>query len=104
MFRRIPYIFLLASISGCVVPISSSCMDSQKYEHPDAIHPPKTSKCSATDAAVYVIAATLKTLDEEDKETKTEVKTEVKCSDMVGKAQKECVSKEKELYEPLDEF
>jgi len=106
MFRKIIYGFLLASLSGCVIPISSSCIDTQKHEHPDVYHPPKTSKCSTADAVVYVLAATLKTLKNEDKgkEPKVETKKTVKCSDMIGKAQKECVRKEKALNDPLDEL
>ena len=104
MFRRIIYISFLAGLSGCVVPVSSSCMDSQKYEHPEFNNPPNNNKCSATDAAAYVIAATLKTLENEDKKNKVEAKKPVKCSDMIGKAQKECARKERELYDPLDEL
>ncbi len=104
MLRKIIYVFILANLSGCVIPVSSSCMDSQKHENPNANPPPNTSKCSATDAAVYVMAATLKTLENEDKTTKAEVKEAVKCSDMVGKSQKECVRKEKKSYDPLDEL
>ncbi|AAZ24012.1 putative lipoprotein [Colwellia psychrerythraea 34H] len=102
MFRWLIYVFILANLSGCVTPVSSSCMDSQKHQNPNANTPHNTSKCSATDAAVYVMAATLKTL--EDKTTKADVKEAVKCSDMVGKSQKECVRKEKKSYDPLDEL
>ncbi len=106
MFRRLIYVFLLTSINGCVIPVSSSCTNTntQTYEHPDPNFPPKTSKCSTTDAVVYVLAATHKTLEDEDKKTEVNTKKAVKCSDMVGKAQKECASKESELYDPLDEL
>jgi len=104
MFRKISAIFLLACLNGCVIPVSSSCIDSQQYEHPDANHPAKSSKCDATDAAVYVIAATLKTLENEDKTTRVDTKKEVTCADMVGKSQKECHRKEKALNDPLNEF
>ncbi len=70
-------------------------MDSQKYENPNANHPSNNSKCGATDAAAYVIAATLKSMEGEDNKTKVNAKELVKCSDMVGKAQKECARKEK---------
>jgi len=104
MFQRIIYTLFLAGLSGCVVPISSSCMDSQKYEHPAANNPPKNSKCSATDAAVYVVAATLKTLEYEEKNKRVKANKTVKCSDMVGKAHKECNRKERESYDPLEEL
>ena len=104
MYQRIIYIVLMASLSGCVIPIGSSCMDSQKHVSLDANHPSNNSKCDATDAAVYVIAATLKTMDGEDKNSSEKAKEAVKCSDMVGKSQKECVRKEKRLYDPLDEL
>jgi hypothetical protein len=79
-------------------------MDSQKYEHPESINPPNNSKCSATDAAAYVIAASLKSMADEDNKTKVNANEPVKCSDMIGKAQKECGSKQRELYDPLDEL
>ncbi len=104
MFRRIIYFLLLAIISGCVLPISSDCIDSQKYQNPNANHPPNNSKCDATDAAVYLIVATLKTLDEEGEKTKVETKKSVACSDMVGRAQKECVRNKQNAYDPLDEL
>lgn len=104
MYRRIIYIVLMTSLSGCVIPVGSSCMNSQKHENLDANRPSNNSKCDATDAAVYVIAATLKTMDDEDKTSSEKAKQAVKCSDMVGKTQKECVRKEKSLYDPLDEL
>jgi len=104
MFRWILSIFVIASINGCVLPVSSSCIDSQKYQNPEINYSPNTNKCDATDAAIYLIAATLKTLDDEDKKTKVGTQKAVKCSDMVGKSQKECVRKKKDLYDPLDEL
>jgi len=104
MFRKIIGVFLLASLTGCVIPVSSNCINTQKYEHPDANFPPKDSKCNTADAVVYVLAATLKTLEDKDKQAKVETKKAIKCSDMIGKAQKECVRKEKALNDPLDEL
>ncbi len=104
MFRWIILLFTVASLISCAVPVSSSCIESQQYHHPDAHNEPNNSKCDATDAAVYLIAATLKTLAEREEKPQTKGAKAVKCSDMVGKAQKECVRKERELYDPLDDL
>ncbi len=104
MLKKIMIFSLIVCLGGCAIPVSNSCIDSQRYEHPDANFPAKESKCTATDAAVYVIAATLQTLENENKKTNVEGTKAVKCSDMVGRSQKACVRKEKESYDPLDEL
>ncbi|TPH16093.1 hypothetical protein [Litorilituus lipolyticus] len=106
MIRGMLFCFTLAVLIGCAKPVSSSCMESQRYKVPENNYPPDNSKCDAQDAAVYVIAATIKTMQEQEKEKKEapSSKEPVKCSDMIGNARKDCLRKEKELNDPLDEF
>jgi hypothetical protein len=103
MFRWVIYVSILTCLIGCVVPISSGCADSQKYQNPEGAKAPSNSKCSTTDAAIYLLAATLKTLDG-DEETEVKRRVIVKCSDMIGRAKKACDQQEREEYDPLDEF
>ena len=106
MIRSTICCFILVFLMGCVVPVSSSCMKSQQYKVPDNNYPPDNSKCDEKDAAVYVIAATLKTIQENEKDKKEAPSTKApeKCSEMIGNARKECLRKDKELNDPLDEF
>ena len=55
----------------------------------------------STDEAEKLI---IKTLEDEGNKTKVKSKKAIKCSDMIGKVQKECVRKEKSLNDPLDEL
>jgi len=94
-------------LSGCVLPISSSCQDTFTHENPNIIPTNKTQDCSDLDAAVYLAAAIYKTVEEEktkSKTTKVETKNEVKCSNMLGKSQKKCLRQKNDLNDPLDEF
>lgn len=99
MFKKIAYVLLVLSLNGCV---SSGCIDTNQHAHPE-IRSSKTQNCTSMDAAVYVATATIQML-KDDKKSDKKIKKSTKCSDMVGKSQKECTRKERELYDPLDEF
>ncbi|RHW77988.1 hypothetical protein [Colwellia sp. RSH04] len=104
MIRRLLYCLTLMTLMGCVVPVSSSCMESQRPKHPDNNYPPDNSKCDAKDAAAYLIAASIMTMQEKEVKEEAPTKEPVKCSEMIGNARKKCLQKEKELNDPLDEF
>jgi hypothetical protein len=98
MNKFIITIMLTVLLSGCVIPVSSSCTSDQPFENSDNGFPPKGQDCSELDAAVYLASALYKeTQKQPTKEKPTSISTnrKIKCSDLIGRSKKECQSKKK---------
>lgn len=98
---------LTVLLSGCIIPVSSSCTSDQPFENSNSGFHPKGQDCSKLDAAVYFASALYKEAQKQpvkEKPTSNSTNQKIKCSDLIGRAKKECQSKEKSSYDPLDEL
>lgn len=94
-------------LSGCITPVSQNCRSSQPFESSNNGAPTKEQNCSELDAAIYLASALYK--EAQKNPTKEQATTkptdkDIKCSDLIGKSQKECLRKQSTSYDPLDEL
>lgn len=107
MIKSIITISLMALLTGCVTPVSSSCSQEAHIENPHSATPSKEQKCSEVDAVIYLASALYKEAQKKPAKEKTiedPTKGSTTCSGLIGKSQKECQRKEEASYDPLDEL
>lgn len=107
MYRFIITITLITNLTACVIPVSSSCSGDRTFDNANSGFPPKGQDCSELDAVVYLASALYKEAQKnpEKKEAiRAQTNENPKCSELIGKSQKECLRKENASYDPLDEL